>query len=42
MKYLLLVCSDAERMNAQAEPDPSEPHADEPFPWADDLQARGI
>ena len=44
MKYLLLVCWDAERMNAQTEPDPEAPptEADEGFPWVDDLQARGI
>src|SRR3954468_22499664 len=42
MKYLLLVCWDAERMNAQTEPDPNEPRDDEGFPWVDDLQARGI
>jgi hypothetical protein len=44
MKYLLLVCWDTDRMNAQAEPDPSELAAAEEagFPWVDDLQARGI
>jgi hypothetical protein len=42
MKYLLLVCWDAEKMNAQTEPDPSEPRDEEGFPWVDDLQARGI
>ena len=44
MKYLLLVCWDAERMNAQTEPDPAEARDDdeEGFPWVDDLQARGI
>ena len=43
MKYLLLVCWDAERMNAQVEPDPSDaPAEDEGFPWVDDLQERGI
>jgi hypothetical protein len=44
MKYLLLVCWDSERMNAQTEPDPGSPSAEdeEPFPWVDDLQARGI
>lgn len=42
MKYMLLVCWDAERMNAQEEPEPgAEPEADEGFPWLDDLQARG-
>jgi hypothetical protein len=44
MKYLLLVCWDAERMNGQTEPDLSAglPEDEEPFPWVDDLQARGI
>jgi hypothetical protein len=42
MKYLLLVCWDAERMNAQEEPEPGAPKEDEGFPWLDDLQARGI
>jgi hypothetical protein len=43
MKYLLLVCWDAERMNGQTEPDPTTPAAEEEsFPWLDDLQARGI
>jgi hypothetical protein len=44
MKYLLLVCWDRERMDAQAEPPPNTPPAVEEkgFPWVDDLQARGI
>ena len=42
MKYLLLVCWDTERMNAQSEPDPNEPREEESFPWLDDVQARGI
>jgi hypothetical protein len=42
MKYLLLVCWDADRMNDQEEPEPTAPPAeDEGFPWLDDLQARG-
>ena len=41
MKYLLLVCWDAERMNAQPEPEPTETSAGESFPWLDELQARG-
>jgi hypothetical protein len=41
MKYMLLVCWDAERMNAQQEPKPGEQQDDEGFPWLDDLQARG-
>jgi hypothetical protein len=42
MKYLMLVCWDAEKMNAQTEPDPAETREEESFPWLDDLQARGI
>jgi hypothetical protein len=42
MKYLLLVCWDAEGMNGQTEPDPAEnQEEEESFPWLDDLQARG-
>ena len=41
MRYMLLVCWDAERMNAQEEPKPGEPREDESFPWLDDLQGRG-
>jgi hypothetical protein len=42
MKFLMLVCWDAEQMNALTEPDPNEPADEESFPWLDDLQARGI
>jgi hypothetical protein len=43
MKYMLLICWDAERMDGQTEPDPgAAPPAEEGFPWVDDLQARGI
>jgi hypothetical protein len=44
MKYLLLVCWDAERMDGQTEPEPGTAPAEdeEGFPWVDDLQARGI
>ncbi len=42
MKYLMLVCWDAEKMDAQAEPDPNESTEEESFPWLDDLRARGI
>jgi hypothetical protein len=44
MKYLLLVCWDAERMDAQTEPDAAEAkdEDEESFPWLDDVQARGI
>jgi hypothetical protein len=41
MKFLLLVCWDADRMNTQSEPDPAEAAEPEGFPWLDDLQARG-
>jgi hypothetical protein len=42
MKFLMLVCWDAQRMDAQTEPDPGEAREEEGFPWLDDLQARGI
>jgi hypothetical protein len=42
MKYLLLVCWDAEKMDAQTEPDPNESADVESFPWLDDLRARGV
>jgi hypothetical protein len=42
VKYLMLVCWDAETMNAQTEPGPDETPDEEGFPWLDDLQARGI
>jgi hypothetical protein len=42
MKYLTLVCWDAENMDAQAEPDPADTQEEESFPWLDDLQARGM
>jgi hypothetical protein len=38
MKYLLLVCWDAERQNT--EPDPKSP-PDEGFPWLNELRDRG-
>ncbi len=42
MKYLLLVCWDTDRMNAQPDPEPPDPAAeDEGFPWLNDLRARG-
>ena len=41
MKYLLLVCWDAKKMDAQTEPDPNATPTEEGFPWLDDLQARG-
>jgi hypothetical protein len=42
MKCLLLICWDAERMDAQVEPDAAGTTENESFPWLDDLQARGI
>ena len=42
MKYLMLVCWDTEKMDAQTEPDPNESTEEESFPWLDDLRARGI
>ena len=38
----MLVCWDADQMNAQQEPAPDQAHDDESFPWLDDLQARGM
>jgi hypothetical protein len=42
MRFLLLVCWDAEKMDAQTEPDPTDTTEKESVPWLDDLQARGI
>ena len=42
MKYLLLVCWDADKMNAHTEPAPADTREEESFPWLDDVQARGI
>jgi len=41
MKFLLLVCWDAKRMDAQVEPDAGAASETDGFPWLDDLQARG-
>ena len=41
MMFLMLVCWDAENMDAQTEPDPIDPPDEESFPWLDDLRARG-
>lgn len=41
MKYMMLVCWDAEHMNGQTEPEQVEEDK-ESFPWLDDVQARGI
>jgi hypothetical protein len=42
MKYLLLICWDTEKMNAQVEPAPADEPDEGGFPWVDDLEARGI
>lgn len=42
MRYLMLVCWDAETMNGQAEPKPGAVQDEETFPWLEDVQARGI
>ena len=42
MKYLLLVCWDADRQNTPPEPERSPAAgADEGFPWLNELRARG-
>nr|MBA3476025.1 hypothetical protein [Actinomycetota bacterium] len=41
MKYLLLVCWDVAKMDAQMEPDPADTPDGESFPWLDELQAQG-
>jgi len=42
MKYLLLICWDAEQVDTLTEPEPgAAPVEEESFPWLDDLQARG-
>jgi hypothetical protein len=42
MKYMLLVCWDAEQMDAQTEPDANDTPDETSFPWLDDVEARGI
>jgi hypothetical protein len=42
MKYMMLICWDAQRMDAQTEPDPNDTPEEESFPWLDDVQARGV
>jgi hypothetical protein len=42
MKFMLLVCWDAENMNSQTEPDAGDKQEDKGFPWLNDLQARNI
>jgi hypothetical protein len=44
VKYMLLICWDRERMEAQGDPTPAEVKAadEEKFDWADELDASGI
>jgi hypothetical protein len=42
MKFLLLVCWDAEAMDAQTEPEPGETEEEPDFGWLHDLRTRGI
>ena len=42
MKFMMLICWDAEKMDAQTETDPTDSPDEERFPWLDDVQARGI
>jgi hypothetical protein len=42
MRYLMLICWDAEKMNAQTEPEPTNSPDEERFPWLDNVQAQGI
>src|SRR5215831_5572528 len=42
MKFLMLVCWDGERLNAEEEPMQNEAADEESLPWLDDLQARGM
>ena len=41
MKFVLLICWDAQRMDAQMEPGPNDALEQGSFPWLDDLRARG-
>ena len=41
MKFLMLVCWDAKKMDAQSEPDATKAPSEKSFPWLDDLQAKG-
>ncbi len=42
MKYMMLVCADAARSNADIPDETADAEADESFPWLDDVTARGI
>ncbi len=41
MKFLMLVCWDSQRMDAQVEPAPTDTKDEEDLPWLADLRARG-
>jgi hypothetical protein len=41
MKFLLMVCWDAQSMDSQVEPGPTDQPDEESFPWLEDLQAGG-
>ena len=41
MNFLMLVCWDAKKMDAQTEPDSTDAASTQSFPWLDDLQAPG-
>lgn len=42
MIFMMLVCWDAEQMDAQEEPGPTDTPDEKSFPWLDELQARGM
>jgi hypothetical protein len=42
MRYLMLICGNAEKLDAQTEPDPADAADKEFFDWLQGLQARGI
>jgi hypothetical protein len=42
MRFLMLICEDAETMDDPTEHDPTDPDDNELFAWLDDVQARGI
>jgi hypothetical protein len=42
MKFMMLICWDAEKMDAQTEPDPADTPDEESFPWLDEVQASGV
>lgn len=44
MKYMMLVCWDADSMNGRPDPTPEDlkSHENESFPWLADVDARGV